>query len=195
MSTAANLYPAPGAAPTAVGQLPVSVHSSQANADVQRSTGEATVSGTPALPTVVGQGVTTQATAVKAGKLAAFEGFLKKAGHIAGVVLTDIIKYVIPVASVVAIADPAAAPAVEAFTASVRLVQASVINVQQKWVAEGSNANAQKLADVLEIVEQPVVTMFAQAGMRVDTAYVTNLINGVVAILNAQPGAVLPKAA
>ncbi len=131
----------------------------------------------------------------KPGKLAAFEGFLKKAGHIAGVVLTDIVRYLIPVASVVALADPAVAPAVEAFTASVKLVQATVISVQQKWAAGGTSANTQKLADVLEIVELPVVTMFAQAGLQVDTAYVTNLVNGVVAILNAQPGVILPAAA
>ncbi len=130
-----------------------------------------------------------------AGKLAVFEGFLKKAGHIAGVVLTDIVKYAIPVASIVAVADPAAAPAVEAFVASVKLVQATVISVQQKWSGAGSSGNVQKLADVLEIVEAPVVTMFAQAGVQVDTAYVTNLVNGVVAILNAQPGLVLPAAA
>ncbi len=156
MSSAVNVYPAPGPAPKSAEAMPV---------------------GTTA------------------GKLAAFEGFLKKAGHIAGVVLTDIVKYAIPVASVVAVADPAAAPAVEAFAASVKLVQATVITVQQKWSGAGSTGNAQKLADVLEIVEQPVVTMFAQAGMQVDTAYVTNLVNGVVAILNAQPGVVLPKGA
>ena len=131
----------------------------------------------------------------KVSKLTVFEGFLKKAGHIAGVMLADIVKYAIPVASVVAVADPAAAPAVEAFVASVKLVQATVITVQQKWSTSGTNGNAQKLADVLEIVEAPVVTLFAQAGVQVDTAYVTNLVNGVVAILNAQPGLVLPVAA
>ncbi len=167
MSSAANLYPAPEAVPSAAA---------------------------PTAPTAVQTGPAT-AAASKPGKLAVFEGFLKRAGHIAGVVLTDIVKYAIPVASVVAIADPAAAPAVEAFAASVKLVQATVISVQQKWSAVGSSGNAQKLADVLEIVEQPVVTMFAQAGVQVDSAYVTNLVNGVVAILNAQPGVVLPKAA
>ena len=132
---------------------------------------------------------------VTGSKLVAFEGLLKRAGHMIGVILKDIVKYAIPVASIVAIADPAAAPALEAFTASVRLVQATVISVQQKWAAEGSGANEQKLAEVLEIVEQPVVTMFAQVGLQADTAYVTNLVNGIVAILNAQPGLVLPTTA
>lgn len=193
MSSATNLYPAPGAAPSTGGQPLVSVHPAQGIANaVQGSTaGGAGVS----VPTAgSGTGIA-QAVAGKPGKLAGFEGFLKKAGHIAGVVLTDIVRYLIPVASVVALADPAVAPAVEAFTASVKLVQATVISVQQKWAAGGTSANTQKLADVLEIVELPIVTMFAQAGLQVDRAYVTNLVNGVVAILNAQPGAILPAAA
>ena len=125
------------------------------------------------------------------GRLVAFEGFLKRAGHIAGVVLSDIVKYAIPLASIAAVADPSVAPEATAFAASLKLVQATVLSAQQRWVAEGSASNAQKLADVLETVETPIVTMFAQAGVEVDTAYVTNLVNGVVAILNAQPGAVL----
>jgi len=201
MSNAANLYPAPGAAPaTAGGQPLVGAHPSQAIAEsapqaiagAQLSTIE--TSGGTATEAAAGVvGGTTQSARTKTGKLAAFEGFLKKAGHIAGVVLTDILKYAIPVASLVAVADPEVAPAVVAFTASVKLVQATVISVQQKWSAVGSEANGQKLADVLEIVEQPIVTMFAQSGTQVDRAYVTNLVNGVVAILNAQPGIVLPK--
>ena len=129
------------------------------------------------------------------GKLQAFEGFLKKAGQIAGVVLSEIVKYVVPVVQVAAIADPAAAPALQAFTTSLELVQTAVVTAQQRWVEEGSAANTQKLADVLEIVEQPITVLFAQAGISVDAAYVTNLVNGVVAILNAQPAvAVLPSA-
>ena len=130
------------------------------------------------------------------GRLQAFEGFLKKAGQVAGVVLSEIVKYVVPVVQVAAIADPAAAPALEAFTTSLELVQTAVVTAQQRWVQEGSAANSQKLADVLEIVEQPIVVLFAQAGISVDTAYVTNLVNGVVAILNSQPAvAVLPAVA
>ena len=172
MSSAANLYPAPGTIPAQSAQQAM------------------TAMG----PAGMQQPVGTAATG-KTGKLAAFEGFLKKAGHIAGVVLADIVKYAIPVASVVAVADPQVEPAVAAFTASVKLVQGAVVAVQQRWAAQGPAANAQKLADVLEIVEQPVVTMFAQAGLQVDAAYVTNLVNGVVAILNAQPAVVLPAQA
>ncbi len=203
MSSAANLYPAPGAAPsTTGGQALVSVHPSQATSGSMPQTIAGAQSGTigssggTATETATGNGgAIAPATGIKTGKLAAFEGFLKKAGRIAGVVLTDILKYAIPVACLVAVADPEVAPAVVAFTASVKLVQATVISVQQKWTAAGSEANDKKLADVLEIVEQPILTMFAQSGMQADRAYVTNLVNGVVAILNAQPGVVLPKAA
>ncbi|GAC1357681.1 MAG: hypothetical protein NVSMB3_04420 [Acidobacteriaceae bacterium] len=193
MSTAANLYPAPGAAPATGLQETRVVHVSQ---DLAETLGQS-VSGAAATNEESKRTATSidAPIAPRTGKLVAFEGFLKKAGHIAGVVLTDIVKYAMPVASLVAVADPETAPAVAAFTASVRLVQATVVSVQQKWATSGSEANPQKLADVLEIVEQPVLTMFAQAGVQVDKTYVTNLVNGIVAILNAQPGAVLQKAA
>ncbi len=125
------------------------------------------------------------------GALTTFEGFLKTAGQVAGVVLSEIVKFVVPMAQVVAVADPAAAPALTAFTTSLQLVQTAVVSAQQRWAAQGSAANAQKLADVLETVEPPIILLFAQVGVSVDTAYVTNLVNGVVAILNAQPGLVL----
>ena len=110
-------------------------------------------------------------------------------------VLSEIVRYAIPLASLAGIADPAVAPASSAFAASLRLVQATVIAAQQRWAGEGSAANAQKLADVLETVEQPIITMFAQVGVQVDTAYVTNLVNGVVALLNAQPAPQMATAA
>ncbi len=129
--------------------------------------------------------------ATSGGALATFEGFLKTAGHVAGVVLSEIVKFVIPMAQVVAVADPAAAPALEAFTTSLQLVQTAVVSAQQRWAGDGSAANTEKLADVLATVERPVILLFAQVGLSVDTGYVTNLVNGVVAILNAQPGVVL----
>ena len=129
------------------------------------------------------------------GVLMAFQGFLQTAGHIAGVVLSEIVKFVVPMAQVAALADPAAAPALTAFTTSLQLVQTAVVSAQQRWAGEGSAANSEKLADVLATVEQPIILLFAQVGISVDTAYVTNLVNGVVAILNAQPGLVLQPVA
>lgn len=143
--------------------------------------GATLLSGTPTATTAAPSG----------GALAAFEGFLQTAGHVAGVVLSEIVKFVVPIAQVAAVVDPAAAPALTAFTTSLQLVQTAVVSEQQRWAAQGSAANTQKLADVLETVERPIILLFAQVGLSVDTAYVTNLVNGVVAILNAQPGAVL----
>lgn len=146
--------------------------------------------GTAISPSAATAGLGATASSAHAateGKLAEFQSFLKGAGHLAGVVLSEIVHFAIPLASLVSLADPELAPASEAFAASLKLVQTTVIAVQQRWAAEGSAANAQKLADVLEIVEQPIVTMFAQAGTSVDTTYVTNLVNGVVALLNALP--------
>ena len=108
--------------------------------------------------------------------------------------LTEIVRYVVPLAQVVAVADPATSAEVKAFTTAVGLVQTAVLSAQQRWSGAGSAANGQKLADVLVTVEQPIVLLFAQAGVQVDTAYVTNLVNGVVALLNAQPAALLSGA-
>ena len=144
------------------------------------------------------QGVATGAAVTMSGtetRMEAFEGFLKKAGHVANVLLSEVLKYAIPISSLVGLLVPQTAPADAAFAASVTLVRNAVVLVQQRWSSLGSTANPQKLADVLELVEQPVITLFSQAGFTVDASYVTNLINGVVAMLNAQPGSALPAAA
>lgn len=159
---------------------------------------DATVRGTAATaagatgaaaPAVTAAGAT--GTSGLAAKLQTFEGFLKRVGHLAGVVLSDVVRFVVPVVEVVSYADPSAAAAMRAFTTSLQLVQATVIAAQQRWVAEGSAANEQKLADVLTVVELPIIQLFAQIGIHVDTSYVINLVNGVVAILNAQPAGTL----
>lgn len=146
----------------------------------------------PATPVSAGQQGSAVAAPPTTTKLQAFEGFLKKAGHIAGVVLSEIVSHIIPLATVVELLNPAAATAVAAFMEAVKLIQTTVISIQQRWATQGSEANSQKLADVLLIVEGPIVALFAEAGIAVDTPYVINLINGVVALLNAQPGALLP---
>ena len=134
---------------------------------------------------------TSPTTKSTGGKLQAFEGFLRRAGQTAGIVLSDLVRYVVPIAQVAALVDPEISPAVTAFSTSVRLVQATVLSAQTRWANEGSAANTQKLADVLTVVEQPIILLFAQAGLHVDTDYVVNLVNGVVALLNAQPAVTL----
>src|ERR1700712_5431356 len=72
---------------------------------------------------VVGEtaGAAAQPVGPKGGKLVAFEGFLKKAGKRAGVVLADIVKYVVPIAAIVSVVEPETAPVIGAFVASVKL--------------------------------------------------------------------------
>lgn len=121
----------------------------------------------------------------------AFEGFLKTAGRLVGVVLSEIVKYAVPISVLIGAATPNLPAEEGAFLSVVQLIGNAVIAMEQKWSSFGPGSGTQKLADVLVLVEQPVVVLFADAGLTVDGTYVTNLVNGIVALLNAQPGNVL----
>lgn len=138
-----------------------------------------------------GTTVATLGTNTAAGSLRAFEGFLKKAGRLVGVVLSDIAKLALPIAALLSAISPKMPAAEAAFVATVQLIGNAVIAVEQKWAAMGTATGAQKLEDVLLLVEQPAIALFAEAGMTIDTGYVVNLVNGIVALLNAQPGDLL----
>lgn len=137
-----------------------------------------------------------EAQLVSTGETQGFQGFLKAAGHLVGVMLVDIVKYAFPIASIVVAVDGTHMSAGDqAFLASVQMVLRAVLVIEQRWAAGGTGAGTQKLADVLEIVEQPIVMLFGQAGLLVDAVYVMNLVDGVVALLNAQPATSLKVAA
>ena len=138
-------------------------------------------------------GTTVVAVGASSGKPspAAFEGFLKKAGRLVGVVLSDIAKLALPIASYLIAASPRMSGTESAFLAAVELISNAVIAIEQKWATLGAATGAQKLADVLVLVEQPVMALFAEVGVAVDAVYVVNLVNGIVALLNAQPGDLL----
>ncbi len=123
--------------------------------------------------------------------LQAFEGFLQKAGKLIGVALLDVVRFALPISALVGAAEQNQSAEEAAFLASVQLIGGAVIAIEQKWSADGSTTGAQKLADVLLLVEQPVIALFAAAGLTVDSAYVVSLVNGIVAMLNAQPADVL----
>lgn len=126
-----------------------------------------------------------------AGSLQVFEGFLKRAGRLVGVVLADIAKLALPISGLLAAISPKMQAPEAAFVATVQLIGNAVIAVEQKWAAMGTAAGAQKLADALLLVEQPAIALFAEAGITIDTGYIVNLINAVVGLLNAQPADVL----
>lgn len=97
--------------------------------------------------------------------------------------------YAIPVETLVALLFPATAPVMSAAEDATTLIQNSVLAVEQKFAASGmqSGSGAQKLAEVLTLSQGAVTTLLAQAGITASTAYITSLVNAVVAILNAQP--------
>jgi len=118
-----------------------------------------------------------------------FIGVLETLGKDFAKGLKFALTYAIPVESLVVLLFPAAAPAMAAATNATQLIQTAVVLVEQKFAASGtqSGTGPQKLAEVLTLAEGTVTTLLTQAGIATDTAYVTSLVNAVVAILNAQP--------
>jgi hypothetical protein len=118
-----------------------------------------------------------------------FIGVLETLGKDFAKGLKFALTYAIPVESLVGLLFPAAAPAMSAATNATQLIQNAVVLVEQKFAASGtqSGTGPQKLAEVLTLAESTVTTLLTQAGIATDTAYVTRLVNAVVAILNAQP--------
>ena len=146
---------------------------------------------------VSGTGVSLEQKAVVSSVMAgvrsiqAFEGFLKTAGKLVGVVLSEIVRYAVPISALIGAATPNMPAEEGAFLSAIQLVGNAVIAIEQKWSSLGPGSGTQKLADVLLLVEQPVLALFADAGLTVDATYITNLVNGIVALLNAQPGSAL----
>lgn len=99
------------------------------------------------------------------------------------------VTYAVPVEKLVATLFPATAPAVAGIANATALVQTAVLTVEQKYAAAGvqSGTGAQKLAEVMLIVEQTVTQLLTQAGIAANTQYVQGLVSAVVAILNVQP--------
>ncbi|MDE3104440.1 MAG: hypothetical protein KGK08_04625 [Acidobacteriota bacterium] len=117
-----------------------------------------------------------------------FTGVLQRLGRDFSKGLAWAVQYAIPVERLVALLFPAAGPAAKTVADATMLIQNAVIAVEQKYAAAGvqSGTGAQKLAEVVTLSGQAVNTLLAQAGVEPNSAYVSNLISAVVAILNAQ---------
>ena len=102
--------------------------------------------------------------------------------------LTWAVKYAMPVASLVSLLFPAAAPAAVGVVNAVDLIQKAVLAVEQKYAASGvsSGTGTQKLAEVLTLTEDAVTILLKQEGITADTTFITNVVNAVVALLNVQ---------
>ena len=102
--------------------------------------------------------------------------------------LTWAVTYAIPVEKLVATLFPAAAPAANGLADATSLVQSAVFMVEQKYAAAGlqSGTGAQKLAEVMQLIEPIVSKLLTEAGIAASTGYIQSVVNAVVAILNVQ---------
>jgi hypothetical protein len=118
----------------------------------------------------------------------AFVSFLEAAGKDFMKGLAAVVKYSVPIEKLVALLFPSAAPELALAANATTLLQNAIILVEQKYAASGvqNGTGAQKLAEVLLLSQQAVTSILAQAGITADTAYVTKLVNAIVAILNVQ---------
>jgi hypothetical protein len=98
------------------------------------------------------------------------------------------VSYAIPVEKLVATLFPAAAPVAAGLADATALIQNAVLLVEQKYAAAGvqSGTGAQKLAEVITLASPVVTQLLSHAGIGASAAYIQNLVNAVVAILNVQ---------
>jgi hypothetical protein len=98
------------------------------------------------------------------------------------------ITYAIPVEKLVALLFPAAAPVATGLADATSLIQSTVLLVEQKFAAAGtqSGTGAQKLAEVMQLIEPIVAKLLTSAGIAASTTYIESLVSAVVAILNVQ---------
>lgn len=99
----------------------------------------------------------------------------------------DVSRYLPPVEALAALIFPQSA-ALSGVINSVQLIQQAVATVEQKFVAAGapSGSGPQKLAQVLTIVTPTVTQLLADEKISVNQQQITNIVNAVVAVLNAQ---------
>jgi hypothetical protein len=108
------------------------------------------------------------------------------------VIWNDVVKYLPAAASLATIIFPAEAAPIAGVVNSVDLIRQAVASVEQKFAAAGNptGTGAQKLAQVLSMVSPTVTQLLTAEGLKVDSVYLTNIVNAVVAILNVQQTAV-----
>lgn len=123
-----------------------------------------------------------------------FTGLLEAIGRDFAKGLSWAVKYAVPVENLVALLFPSIAPAATAVAGATGLIQTAVLQVEQKFAAAGTQAGtgAQKLSEVMLLVEPVVTQLLQQAGITANTSYIQSLVSAVVAILNVQ---VTPAAA
>ncbi len=117
-----------------------------------------------------------------------FISVMEQIGKDALKALAEIVKYLPAAAGLAAEIFPAESAAIAGVVNSVDLIQNAVVTVEQKMAAGNvsKGTGTQKLADVLTIVTPTVTQLLTAEGIKADTAYIQNLVNAVVAILNVR---------
>lgn len=122
-----------------------------------------------------------------------FVSIMEQIGKDALKALAEIVKYLPAAAGLAAEIFPAESAAIAGVVNSVDLIQNAVVTVEQKMAAGNvsKGTGTQKLADVLTIVTPTVTQLLTAEGIKADTAYIQNLVNAVVAILNVRDSTII----
>ena len=126
-----------------------------------------------------------------------FVTIMEKIGADALKALSEVEKYLLPVASLAAIIFPAQTATITGVVNSVDLIQKAVATVEAKMAAGGAatGSGPQKLGDVLSIVTPTVTQLLTAEGLSINTAQITNMVNAVVGILNVAQAPLEPSTA
>lgn len=118
----------------------------------------------------------------------AFISVMEKIGHDIKVAFQDVVQYLPAAASIASLIFPAQAATISDVVTGVDVIQKTVVLVEQKYAAMGAaqGTGAQKLADVMSVVEPIVVQILQKANLPSSTDRVQSIVNAVVAVLNAQ---------
>ena len=145
----------------------------------------------PASPAVPITAASTETLGQKVeADLKKFVSVLDLVGEDAEKGLVFAVKYAVPVASLVSLLFPAAAPEATGAVTALNLIQNAVLEVKAKSAALPTNLTpAQMLADELQLVGPAVIQLLATEKITVNSAQVQSYIQAVVAILNTQPAA------
>lgn len=117
-----------------------------------------------------------------------FLTIMEAIGKDAKIILTDVEKYLPAAAGLASLLFPAQAATITGVVNATDLIQKAVTSVEQKYAALGTatGSGTQKAAEVISIVGPTVTQLLTVEGLPVNSAYVQNIINAVVAVLNVQ---------
>jgi len=131
------------------------------------------------------------ATPVAKESTMSFLSVLEAVGKDAEKVLTEVVKYAVPVASLVSLLFPSVAVGSTAAVTAITLIQNAVLEVEAKASALPAGLTAaQKAADVLLLVGPAVTAILAQEKITAGATEIQNLITAVSAILAVAPSTV-----